>query len=139
LLWDERRRCIALLHAGWRGTSAGILGRALQQFTAQGSKPADLWVGLGPSIGPCCYPVSEDVAAHFPAEALQRDASGGVRADLRHANRRQALDAGVPAEQVLASPPCTGCNGDTFFSYRKQGARSGRMWALAWMRPDPGA
>jgi YfiH family protein len=132
-VWDARRRCISLVHAGWRGTAAGILGLALARLLAEGSRAGDLWVALGPCIGPCCYAVSPEVAARFPAAAVtQRDEQ--VHLDLRVANRLQALAAGLADEQVQATPPCTGCHPELFFSYRKEAQRTGRMWALLWMR-----
>jgi len=129
--WDVRRGTIALVHAGWRGTAAGILGRALLLLREQGSATADLRVALGPSIGPCCYPVSREVADQFPTATVEaRD--GALHLDLRGANRMQALVAGIAPEHIDANPPCTGCESETFFSHRKHGPRSGRMWALMW-------
>jgi len=132
--WDVRRGTLALVHAGWRGTAAGILRGALRLLCDRGSSPEDLRVALGPSIGPCCYTVSREVADRFPASTvLARD--GGLQLDLRGANRMQALDAGLAPAHIDASSPCTGCESETFFSHRKQGPRSGRMWALMWRSP----
>jgi len=133
-MWDVRRGTLALVHAGWRGTAAGILGAGLALLRGQGSRPGDLRVALGPSIGPCCYPVSAEVAARFPAAVVTlRDAA--LHLDLRAANRLQAIAAGVAPEHIHAAPPCTGCESETFFSHRKHGPRSGRMWALMWRTP----
>jgi hypothetical protein len=133
-VWDERTRRVALVHAGWRGTAAGILGGALRQFVATGARPADLRVSLGPCIGPCCYTVQADVASHFDPAAVRHEGAT-LHLDLRHANRLQAAAAGLAAPHIDAAPPCTGCNTETFFSHRRQGPRTGRMWALAWIRP----
>jgi YfiH family protein len=134
-VWDVRQRRVALVHAGWRGTQAGILGAALDQFLGLGCRGADLRVALGPCIGPCCYTVSEDVAGLFPSTACVRDPRG-VRLDLRVANRLQAEERGVDSRNIEADPPCTGCSPQTYFSHRMQGPRTGRMWALAWIRSD---
>lgn len=135
--WDVRRGTLVLVHAGWRGTAAGILGAGLTLLRDQGSQPADLRVALGPSIGPCCYPVSAEVAAQFPATAVT-SRGDALHLDLRAANRKQAIAAGVAPEHIHASPPCTGCESETFFSHRKHGPRSGRMWALMWRTPAGG-
>lgn len=130
--WDTRQRRLALLHAGWRGTAAGILARALSHFLASGSRATDLHVALGPCIGPCCYAVSADVAAQFPA-VTTRPAPGGTYLDLRHANRIQAEALGILPQNIEADPPCTGCNLPQFFSHRREQGRTGRMWAIAWI------
>lgn len=130
--WDARRRHLALVHAGWRGTAAGILARAVSGFLASGSRAEDLHVALGPCIGACCYAVSADVAARFPA-AAQRATATGLHLDLRCANRIQAEELGVPPQNIESDPPCTGCNLTQFFSHRHEQGRTGRMWALAWI------
>ena len=88
-VWDARQRHIAMVHAGWRGSAAGILEHALHRFRMRGSRREDLWVALGPSIGPCCYEVSRETAANFPPEVL-RDAGDRLQLDLRAANRLQS-------------------------------------------------
>lgn len=133
-LWDARQRWVALVHAGWRGTAAGVLGRALGTLLEQGARAADLHVALGPCIGPCCYAVSPDVAARF-APGTWRERGGVPHLDLRLANRLQADSLGVAVHGD--DPPCTRCHPETFFSYRGEGQRSGRMWALAWRRAVP--
>ena len=57
-----------------------------------------------------------------------------VQLDLRAANRRQLIDAGVPEEQIDVSDLCTACRTDLFFSYRGEGAKTGRMMAMIGMR-----
>jgi YfiH family protein len=133
-VWDARQRWVAVVHAGWRGTAAGILGRTLATWTAYGARPGDLHVALGPSIGPCCYTVSAAVAAQFPAAAVAagRDANS-PRLDLHAANRMQAEAGGVPPAHIEAAPPCTGCRTDDFFSHRVERGATGRMWAIAWV------
>jgi copper oxidase (laccase) domain-containing protein len=90
-------------------------------------------MAMGPSIGPCCYAVGAEVGRHFP-EALHTSPEGRTHLDLRRANRQQALAGGVPAAHVLPNPPCTACETNHYFSHRKQGPRTGRQWALAWIR-----
>ena len=133
-VWDSHAPRVALVHAGWRGTAARILERAIGILRDAGARPADLRVALGPSIGPCCYAVGGDVAAHFPAAAVERRGTS-FHLDLWHANRLQAEAGGLDPEHVHATPPCTACNRDLFFSHRRDGPRTGRMWALAWIQP----
>jgi YfiH family protein len=134
-VWDVRARRVALVHAGWRGTAAGILGKTITTWLEAGAAGADLRVALGPSIGPCCYRVQSEVAAHFDPRAIRRT-DESLHLDLWSANRLQAEGAGVAPQHIDAAPPCTGCNSETFFSHRFQGPRTGRMWALTWIRPQ---
>jgi len=131
-VWDVRLRRIAVIHAGWRGTAAGITEGALRTLLDAGSHRTDLRLALGPCIGACCYTVGDDVAARFPPDAVvSRDGAAAV--DLRVANRLQALRCGLRPEQLRTDPPCTACNTDTFYSHRRLGPHTGRMWALSWI------
>jgi YfiH family protein len=134
-LWDAGGRRMALVHAGWRGTALGVVARAVESLRRAGSIPADLWMAMGPSIGPCCYEVGGEVADRFPAAAVHRDGEQS-HLDLRQANRLVARSAGVAAERILADPPCTACSSELFYSHRRLGPRTGRMWAVAWIRGD---
>jgi YfiH family protein len=112
----------AAVHAGWRGTAAGIAAKAVDALAAAGVPPCDLIVALGPAIGGCCYEVGPEVAAALGVSART--------VDLREINRRQLLQAGVPAESVHTAPWCTRCRKDLFFSYRRSGSAAGRMLAV---------
>jgi hypothetical protein len=125
LLVDERRRAVAAVHAGWRGTVAGIAQHAVEAMRAQfGSLAADLHAAIGPGIGPCCYQVGPDVAARF---GLQ----GRAHVDLAGANRRQLIDAGVTPERIYASNLCTMCRPDEFHSFRRDKEAAGRLYSFA--------
>ncbi len=162
LLVDPQKRAIAAVHAGWRGTLARIAVKAVGQMQMHfGVKPADLLAALGPAIGGCCYEVGTEVAVKFhsqfadapdwfdefrtgdepnPIQWLNRMPPGhqpppkNVLLDLRKANRAQLLDAGLRAQNIFVSDLCTACRPDLFFSYRKQGARSGRLMSIIGIR-----
>ncbi len=130
---------VALLHAGWRGAAAGIVERAAQELAdAYGAAPERLVVWWGPAIGPCCYPVGEEVVEAIRATTagpatdgwVVREKGGAPRVDLRAALTRQAAAVGVPAAAVSASPRCTSC-GPGFHSYRRAKGGGGRMLAVA--------
>lgn len=66
MLYDPVQRAIGLVHAGWRGTARGIAAAAVDAVRSQfGSQPEHIYAGIGPSIGPCCYEVSENVRRLF--------------------------------------------------------------------------
>jgi len=126
---------VAALHAGWRGTLARIAAAGVRSLTGVGAGDAPLAV-IGPSIGPCCYQVSEQLAAEFSAafgpEVIQRGARG-PHLDLWLANERALRDAGVTRVAVLGR--CTSCEQRLFFSHRRDGGRTGRM--VGFIAPGP--
>ena len=138
LFWDPVHRAIGAAHAGWRGTITGTAVATLAAMAeAYGSRPAEVRVGIGPAIGPCCYevdaPVLEPLQQRHPGlfDAVTRASRPGHRMlDLPEANRLQLLAAGVQAEHIEALPYCTACRTDLLFSERKEGRPSGRFGAI---------
>jgi len=163
LLVDPKKRAIAAIHAGWRGTLARIAAKAIGKMQMHyGTKPPDLVAAIGPSIGPCCYEVGTEVATQFlsqfpdapdyfdefrtgdepnPIQWLNMMPPGhqpppkGVLLDLRKANRSQLLSAGLRPQNIHVSDLCTACHPDLLFSYRKQGPASGRLMSVIALRP----
>jgi hypothetical protein len=153
LLADARTGAVAAAHAGWRGTAGGVAGQAVQAMaSAFGSHPADLVAAIGPSIGPCCYSVGQDVRAVFDADgrwaanldrwfsptSIGTPAHGVPGApppngvplfflDTWAANADQLCAAGIPASAVHLSRLCTSCHREVFHSYRVDGSEAGRM------------
>jgi YfiH family protein len=166
LVADVRRRAVAAFHAGWRGTLARIVERGIGTMRLRyGSRPQDMVAVVGPSIGPCCYAVGEEVRHEFESQfAYAREIFSKVydsnlarhkrtplflsartpghsnigpqiHLDLWEANRRQLLDAGVPARRIQVIGECTACtglgtaNGRKYFSHRAESGFTGRMLA----------
>ena len=130
-----------------------------------GSEPEDLRAAIGPGIGSCCYSVGEEVQDRFHAQFAyagdlfrevtesdpvherypllfmtarapgHSDVGRVIYLDLREANRRQLLAAGVPKDSIMALEFCTSCRTDLFFSHRGEGARTGRQVAAIAIRP----
>jgi polyphenol oxidase len=123
-------RVAAILHAGWRGTAAGILEAGLALL-------ADTWhVGageleahLGPAICGSCYEVGPEVA---DALGVAGAGNGGrAHLDLRTLLAMRAITAGIAADRITVSARCTRCD-DGFFSHR--GGDSGRQVAFIGIR-----
>jgi YfiH family protein len=164
LIVDPKKRVIAAVHAGWRGTlqriTAKTVGRLHMQF---GSRPQDLLAAIGPAVGGCCYEVGTEVASAFAAQfANATDFFDELRTgdepnplqwlsmmppghqpppkkvllDLKKANRSQLLEAGLRPQNIFISDLCTACRPDLLFSYRKEGPRSGRLMSAIALRPD---
>lgn len=134
LLCDPLRRVAGAIHAGWRGTVAGVLQAAIEAARALGCRPRDLHLGLGPAIGPCCFVVGPDVVEAWRKRDPEPDrtlvAGPETRMDLPEANRLQALRCGVPAEQISLAGLCTVCRPDLLESYRRSRGTGGRMTAF---------
>ena len=128
---------IAVAHAGWRGTAANAAGAAVAALRRLGVPPAFVRAWLGPSIGPCCYEVGGEVAAQFAGEFLRASCGGGFHLNLAAVNRAQLEAASVPRASISIHPACTRCGGEKYASFRRDGARAGRMIALVRRAPDP--
>lgn len=131
LLADPRSGAVAAVHAGWRGTLAGAAARAVEALVREcGARPGDLLAAIGPSIGPCCYEVSEELAARFHDEvgpAAGNPRGRQSRVDLWLANASILRRAGLPRERVEILGHCTACDPERFFSHRRDIGRTGRM------------
>ncbi len=115
-------RGVAMVHGGWRGLAAGIVGRGVEATAATAA-------AIGPGIGPCCYEVGPEVSEAFAA--LGPGLATGRMLDLKAVARRLLARSGVTA--VEDSGLCTSCNRDRFFSHRGDGPATGRQAGIIWM------
>jgi len=137
LVADRRSGAVAAAHAGWRGTMAGVAAAAVAALAREfGARPADLVAAAGPSIGPCCYEVGEEVReafrqAGFGEARVGRWFAEGPRGrpylDLWRATADQLEAAGVPPPAIHLSASCTATHRQTFWSYRADGPGTGRL------------
>ena len=131
---DPVARVVGACHAGWRGTVGGVATNVIARMAELGSRPADVRVALGPSIGPCCFEVGPEVVAAFrdafgdvPGMILAPGDGGRVKdhIDLRVTTRVALGRVGLRAEHIDDRPPCTHCEPARFFSYRRDGKEGG--------------
>ncbi len=139
LIADPKTRAVAAVHAGWRGTAARAAASAVvAMHEAFGSRATDLLAAIGPSIGPCCYQVGADVRDAFRAAGFSEQELSGwfapdaghdgkYRLDVARANADQLRAAGLDAGCIWPCGLCTTCNPTLFPSYRRDGARTGRL------------
>ncbi len=142
LLYDPRHNAVGAVHAGWRGTAAGTLTRAVETMTREyGTRPADLIAAIGPAICQDCFECGEDVAqamfAQFGPEAGPLMPKRGEKwfPDVKALNRLHLLRAGVPARQIEVSSHCTRERPDLYWSHRRDGAARGSQAAMIGIRP----
>jgi YfiH family protein len=132
LFVDPVRRVVAAAHAGWRGTVDGVATNVVRVLRDRFScARADVRVALGPSIGPCCFEVGDEVVDAFVAKVgdvpgLVVDGPRKKHIDLRRATRTLLERVGVAPEHIDDTPPCTRCGDATrFFSFRRDGQEGG--------------
>lgn len=145
LLYDPVRRAVGGVHAGWRGTVQDIAGKTVRAMeSAFGCRPEDIRAAIGPCISRCCFETDRDVpqalldvlggAAWCCIDGCTpEEVSGGLpeckyHVDLKEANRRQLLRAGVT--QISVCGECTACRPDRFWSHRRTGGRRGSLAAV---------
>jgi len=134
LVADPGSGAVAAVHAGWRGTLARVAERAVRALVeGHGARPEDLLAAVGPSIGPCCYEVSTDLAERFRAElgpGAGNPRRSQSRVDLWLGNETILLAAGVRRRNLDVLGRCTSCEAELFFSHRRDAGRTGRQVAF---------
>jgi len=121
LLVDRDTRAVAAIHAGWRGTAAGVVTSTIARMGNEfGTDPRNVFAAIGPGIGSCCYQVGLEVAQQF----------GGTepgKLDLAAENQNQLIAAGVELDRIEQVGGCTFCHPAQFFSWRRDHDSTGRM------------
>ena len=137
ILFDPRRSCIGIVHAGWRGSLIKVAERAVKAMAENfACDPADILAALGPTIGPCCYQVGEEVYERFRSSFIYHGdfmgASGGGRyvLDLIRANTLILREAGLSEDRIYSLDLCTRCRMDLFHSHRGAPRSKGRQLSL---------
>ncbi len=129
-LFDEKKMVVAGIHAGWRGTKAGIVSNTINLMKNEfGSDPAKIIAFIGPSASLCCYEVGEEVASQFEPKFVSRR-DGKTFLEIKSANAAELIRSGVLASSIEVSPLCTISETDLLHSYRRDGDRSGRMMGV---------
>ncbi len=160
MFYDPEESAIGMAHAGWRGTARGIAAATIDAMEEQfGCQPRNIHVGIGPSIGLCCYEVTEEVrrlfvgqqefdpmptnvkyrklvreSAVFAVKELPKRTS--LSLDLWETNRNQLLMAGVLSEHIESSEICTSCQKERFFSHRGEHGKAGRFPSILALRDE---
>jgi YfiH family protein len=127
---DTKKRVIAGIHAGWRGTAGNIVSHSIDAMKREfASDPSDMIAFVGPSAGLCCYSVGGEVAAQFDHEFVHH-LNGKVFVDLKLANASQLVASGVSPSAIEISPLCTITESTLLHSFRRDKEHSGRMMGV---------
>jgi YfiH family protein len=135
LVADRRSGAVAAVHSGWKGTVANITDAAITRLRAALGGPGDMVAAIGPHIQACCFEVGEDVAERLEAApgghgSVDRSAAR-PHASLRRIVRAQLEILDVEVDDVYG---CTVCEEESFYSYRRDREKSGRMLAAIAVR-----
>lgn len=131
------RPVISAVHAGWRGTAAGIAAAAVEKMMSLGASADSIHAAVGAHIGVCCYEVDDDFVEkirqirgdRFVERNIDFTSYGKPHANLGKMNRELLISAGVREENIDISPDCTCCNTETYFSHRGMHGKRGTMGA----------
>ncbi len=134
---DKKNKAIGLAHAGWRGTYDRISEKTIDKMIENyNTDVKDLVCVIGPSIGPCCYEVSEELVEKFnmnftnSTEKFYKIEDGKYKLDLWKINEYILKECGVEDENIINLNLCTSCNSDKFHSYRKHNQTSERIGTI---------
>ena len=135
LFYDPVRRVVAAIHAGWRGTAAGIAAQAVERMRdVYGCRAEDILAAIGPGIGPDCFETHEDVPNAMTAALstavlshIKIKENGKFAVDLKGINARRLEQAGLDPEHIGVCGECTACLADKYWSHRRLGTNRGSM------------
>ncbi|MGD8426197.1 MAG: peptidoglycan editing factor PgeF [Balneolaceae bacterium] len=130
LLWDSEKKIIAALHAGWRGAAGDIVPRGIEMMTAQGADAKKIKAFVSPCLSLKDFEVGNEVANLFPGEYVDYERFAKPHVDLKRYLRHQMEYSGLSEANIEVREECTVAQGHDFYSYRREGKKSGRMMAL---------
>lgn len=130
LMADVAAGVIGVAHAGWRGAVNGVVPNTLARMVECGARVDCVVAGFGPSIGPCCFEVGEEVAACFPERNVVRRQGCRPHVDIQGYITDFLKAEGVT---VMPSHECTKCRPDRYFSARALGIASGRIFSFLYI------
>ena len=141
LLYDPVAKAVGAVHAGWRGTAAAIVEKAVERMAAEfGSKPDNIRAAIGPCISQCCFETDRDVpeamlnAFGDAAKEAIRETGSKYYVNLKALNVLALTRAGV--RQIDIATECTACEPNRFWSHRRVGNARGSLAAMILLRGD---
>lgn len=129
ILYDKENKVGGLCHCGWKGTYMDLLPKMIKKMgDIYKSQVKNILIGIGPSIGSCCYNVSEDLYLKFsPIKNEGYIKNNKYFLDLKEINKNKSLKCGIHNCNIEIMDYCTSCSNEIFYSYRKEGESSGRF------------
>jgi len=137
--YDIKRHIVGMTHAGWRGTSSGIVKDMIDKLIVEGSNIEDIKVAIGPAVCKSCYEVTSEVieAMNYDFASLYYDYyedKDRYHIDLKGLNKEILMMCGVKQENIEVTDLCTKCHPDLFFSHRRHGNDRGTQIGVMMLR-----
>ena len=126
-LADPENNIIGIVHAGWRGIEKNIVDNSIDKMIEQGADNKKIIAYIGPSIQQCCFEIGPEVAKKFPRNFQINGNGDRSLLDLQELTKFLLMKNFISFNNIFSSTECTKCNSDKYFSYRKNGSKSGRM------------
>jgi len=137
ILVDTKKRVIAAVHSGWKGTKALIVSKTIERLEEDyGSRAVDIRVYIGPHIGGCCYEVSRELIEEFTSQDIYSNIkiSNNNKLDLEKCILAQLCEKGIKEENITTTNTCTACNKQyELYSYRNSDNKQGRMFSFVYL------
>ncbi|MBI5810353.1 MAG: peptidoglycan editing factor PgeF, partial [Deltaproteobacteria bacterium] len=141
LFYDPVRKAAGAAHAGWKGALAMVAKKTVEAMSKEfGTRPEDVRASAGPYIGECCYAVGEEVFSAFrgsfggAASGFFKRRGGRLYLDIGRAVEFDLDSSGVPSGNITSVMRCTSCNQGLFFSYRRDGGKTGRQLSFIMLK-----
>jgi YfiH family protein len=136
-IYSPEKKIIGIVHAGWKGAVQNILTKTIEQMIKNlNVASSELFVVIGPGLQRECFEVRSDVYDQFPAQFLNSHQDESKRyLNLSEYLREELISQVIPPEQIYVSTDCTECNQEKYYSYRRDGEKSGRMMGIIGIRP----
>lgn len=130
LLWDSQNSVIGALHAGWRGAAGEIVSLGVEKMIAEGAESANIKAYVSPCISKKNFEVGHEVAKQFPDEFVDYDSFSKPHVDLKGVIKNQLITKNISEANIEINQNCTVADAYLFYSFRREGKKSGRMLAL---------
>jgi len=136
-IYCPEKKITGIIHAGWKGAVQNIIKKTIDLLIKNlGVLPSDMVVAIGPGLQKGCFEVRSDVFDQFPEEFLENHKDTSKRyLNLSGYLKQQLFSLKIPTEQIQVNLDCTKCNPEKYFSYRRDGDKSGRMLGIIGVRP----
>jgi len=132
-LFDPTSQIFALIHSGWKGTKGKIVNEGVKLMIEKGAQLKCIKCYLGPSIGPCCYEVGNDVSRFYSSESKILLNSDKVKLNIKLEIKIELKRMGVLANNINISDLCT-FEQSKCHSYRRDGLKAGRMYSIMMIK-----
>jgi len=126
-LADPENNIVGIVHAGWRGIEKNIIDNSIDKMIEQGADNKKIIAYIGPSIQQCCFEIGPEVAKKFPRNFQVNGNNDRSLLDLQELTKHLLMKNSISFNNIFSSKECTKCNSDKYYSYRKNGSKSGRM------------